>query len=185
MTDIAGSRLSVVDADRTDIDWLIATYLEAARDGHFDYDIGDRDILRMIRANLRSIVYQKKMKDFGRMTRTLIFEQDGVRIGACIMAQIIGQPAQVELHIMMVDPKHRNRGYGNVMLAEVVARWHQECDILVRCYPVSGQMMDMLGRRGFMPSAEFDDGSVLYMLRRATPGWPAVHMPGSYAPVPA
>lgn len=171
----AESQLLVIDADRTDIDWLIATYLDAASGGHFDYDVGDREILRMIRANLRSIVLQKKMKDFGRMTRTLIFERDGVRIGTCIMAQILGQPSQVELHIMLVDPRYRNMGYGKEMLEEVISRWRPECDIFVRCFPVSGQMIGMLDRRGFMPAAGFDDHSILYMLPRSTPGWLAAH----------
>ena len=161
--------LDVVEADRTDIDWLLASYLDAACSGHFDYDIEDRETLRMIRSNLRSIVLQKKMKDFGRMTQTLVFERDGERIGACVIAQIIGQPTTVELHIMLVDPDQRGNGYGNMILDEVISRWHGECDILVRCYPVSVQMIGMLERRGFLPTATFDDTSTLYLLCRSLP----------------
>ena len=180
MTETADLTLSVVDADKTDIDWLIATYLDAASGGHFDYDISDREILRMVRVNLRSIVLQKKMKDFGRMTRALIFERDGVRIGTCIMAQIHGQPSQVELHILLVDPRYRNMGYGKAMLGEVISRWHYECDIYVRCFPVSGRMIGMLDRRGFMPVASFEDRSTLYMLPRSTPVRLATHTPPRY-----
>ena len=163
--------LRVIDADKTDIDWLITTYLEAGRHGHFDYDFEDREVLRMIRLNLRSIILQRKMKDFGRITRTLIFEHEGVRVGACIMAQVSGETAQVELHIMLVDPIQRSRGYGNMMLDEVIRRWRDECDIFVRCYPVSGRMIGMLERRGFEPVDTFDDSSVLYLLRRLPHGW--------------
>ena len=180
MTESSGSTLSVVDADKSDIDWLIATYLEAASGGHFDYDVGDRETLRMIRVNLRSIVLQKKMKDFGRITRTLMFERDGVRIGTCIMAQILGQPAQVELHIMLVDHRYRNMGYGKAMLEEVISRWRPECDILVRCFPASGQMIRILDRRGFMAAASFDDRSIPYMLPRSTHGWLAANTASRY-----
>ena len=165
--------LSAVEADRTDIDWLISSYPGAASNGHFDYDIDDRETLRMIRANLRSIVLQKKIKDFGRMTQTLIFERDGERVGACVIAQIIGQPTEVELHIMLVDKAQRGKGYGCMMLDEVISRWHAECDIFVRCYPASVQMARMLVRRGFISTATFGDTSTLYLLRRSLPMWQA------------
>ena len=176
--------LSIIEADRTDIDWLISSYMGAACSGHFDYDIEDRETLRMIRENLRSIVLQKKMKDFGRMTQTMIFERDGVRVGACIIAQIIGQPTMVELHIMLVDSAQRGNGYGNMMLDEVISRWHTECDIFVRCYPVSVQMINMLYRRHFISTTTFDDTSTLYLLPRQLPASQAHNMasyyPGDY-----
>ena len=173
--------LNVVEADRTDIDWLISSYLGAASSGHFDYDIDDRVTLRMIRANLRSIVLQKKMKDFGRMTQTMIFELDGVRIGACVIAQIIGQPTEVELHIMLVDDAQRGKGYGSMMLDEVISRWHAECDIFARCYPASEQMAGMLVRHGFISTATFGDTSTLYLLRRSLPAWQADAAASYYA----
>ena len=172
--------LNVIEADRTDIDWLISSYLDAANSGHFDYQIDDRETLRMIRANLRSIVLQKKMKDFGRMTQTMIFELDGVRIGACVIAQIIGQPTEVELHIMLVDNAQRGKGYGSMMLDEVISRWHAECDIYVRCYPASVQMARMLVRRGFISTATFGDTSTLYLMHRSLPVWQADAMASYY-----
>lgn len=180
MTEHVDKPLSVIEADRTDIDWLISSYLGAACSGHFDYDIEDRETLRMIRANLRSIVLQKKMKDFRRLTQTMIFERDGVRIGACVIAQIIGQPTEVELHIMLVDPGQRGNGYGNMMLDEVIGRWHEACDIYVRCYAVSVQMIRMLERRNFISTTTFDDTSTLYLLRRSPLTWQVEAMASYY-----
>jgi RimJ/RimL family protein N-acetyltransferase len=157
-------KLQLVEAGSIDIDWVTRIYIDAAHSGNFGYDPEDNTVLKSLRTNLRSIIKRRKMKGSNRETQTIIFEYNGIRVGFCVMAQIVGQPHASELHLMLVAAKYRNMGYGHRMLAEIIERFHPHVDLFARCYPGSVVMAALLKKHGFFLSEILDDETSLYLL---------------------
>lgn len=159
--------LHVFAADSSDIDWMIDLYLDGVEHGHFLLDMSDKDYLETCRRNISSIVFQKQIIDFQIQAYAMIFEEKGRKIGFAVMSEIHAGTGGNELHLFAVDQQVRNRGYGQLMLEEIIKRVHPLADMFVRCFPASKHMKSLLRKNGFHYSHVNHEGAEVYLLKKA------------------
>jgi len=159
--------LRVYAADSTDIDWMIQLYLAGAKDGHFNVDMSDCRYLDFCRRNFISIVNQKQIIDLNRQAYAMIFEEHDQKIGYAVMSEVQSGIGGNELQLFLVDQKHRNKGYGNKMLLEIIKRVQPVADIYLRCFPASTQMKTLVQKNGFHYSHTNSENAEVFVLRKA------------------
>jgi RimJ/RimL family protein N-acetyltransferase len=158
--------LKVFAADSTDINWMVNLYLDGAKDGHFLLDMSDKNYLDICQRNINSIVLQKQIIDFRLQAYAMIFEDEENKIGYAVMSEIQSGIGGNELHLFIVDRDHRNKGYGNRMLSEIIKRIHPIADIYIRCFATSTAMKSLAQKNGFRYSHTNSENAEVYILRR-------------------
>jgi GNAT superfamily N-acetyltransferase len=159
--------LKVFAADETDIDWMINLYLDGVQNGHFLLDMANQDYLKICQRNISSIVYIRQIIDFQLNAYAMIFEDNGTKVGYAVMSELNAGRGGNELHLFIVDKQYRHKGYGSLMLAEIIKRIQPVADLYVRCFPASSQMKSLLVKNGFRYSHTNNDSADVYILQKA------------------
>lgn len=141
-------------------------YFAAERLGHFRIDPKIADAMAFSEANFHSIIVNQAMLD-KRRAQSMIFEYGNERIGYAIVAELATGKGGTELHIFIVDPNARGKGYGQLMLTEIIHRWHVITDLFVVCFPASSTMKHLLMKNGFLEIEVDKEGNCLFLLPKA------------------
>lgn len=155
----------VFAADLSDLQWMCELYYQAARNGHFNVDYRKPNFRKMVESMLQSSIEHQIMPD-KRRAQSMVFEYNNERIGYAIVAEIDAGIGGTELHIMIVDPKFRDKGFGKLILNEIIHRWHSITDIHVVCYPRSSAMKHILSKYGFHLGEQDNEGTCLFILEK-------------------
>lgn len=155
--------LKLFSADESDIDWMYRLFIQAANKQHFIMQ-NNRQGRERIKRNLVAIVQQQNMIDYNRRTQTMVFENDSGKIGYVIMSEIQAGMGGNEIHVFVVDSQQRGKGYGRLMLNEVVDRWHPHADLHARVFPASTRMGNLLRSSQFLHEGKNREGADKYRL---------------------
>ena len=158
--------LSVFAADSSDIDWMVDLYLDGAHSRHFLIDINNTNFINVCRRNIASIIFRKCIIDFELQAYAMVFEDNGVKIGYAVVSEIQSSTGGNELHLFIVDKNYRNKGYGKLMLAEVIKRIQPIADLYIRCFPASKQMISLAKKNGFQYSHTNAENAEVYILKK-------------------
>lgn len=158
--------LKVFSADSTDLNWMINLYLEGAKEGHFLMDEADKNYRQVCERNFTSIVFQKQMVDFDLQAYATVFEDSGNKVGYTVMSEIKPGMGGNEIHLFIVDKDHRHKGYGNLMLAEIIKRIQPIDDLYIRCFPASTHMISLIKKKGFIYTHTNAENAEVFVLRK-------------------
>jgi GNAT superfamily N-acetyltransferase len=154
-------------ADHTDLDWMTRLYLHAASHGHFATQ-NTAEGYNVVRKNIFSIVTAQKIVDLNLRAQALVFEKDKDKVGYVVMSEVEPGKGGNEIHLFVVDEKFRGKGYGRLILEEVIRRWHPLIDIYACCFPASQLMATMLTKAGFKTNGKTRDGADMYVLSKGS-----------------
>lgn len=132
-------------ASLDDFQFILTLVRAEATNGHFFLEPA---FVVSFGLELKSILASRVRQD-GTHAYALIYEEDGELIGFVIVS--FNSINEVyELWISAIRPRHRDKGKGNAMVAELLSQFKgKNIDLMARCAPASEAMFHILISNGF------------------------------------
>lgn len=128
-----------------DFQFIFMLVRAEATNGHFFLDPAS---VASFRLELQSILASLVRKD-GTHAYSLIYEEDGEPIGFVIVS-FNSVNKVYELWVSAIWPRHRDKGKGKAMVAELLSHFKgKNIDLMARCLPASEAMFHVLICNGF------------------------------------
>jgi GNAT superfamily N-acetyltransferase len=121
--------------------------LACARSGGFAVNHELAEDVRNLHGEVDAILTDRRTAR-GMPAQPLVYCHDKIPVGFAIVAACSGDPLDLELYAMAVEHAHRGKGYGTIMLDDVLANFNYR-HIYARCSPSSKTMHRMLEKRAF------------------------------------
>ncbi len=157
--------LKALQADLTDLPFMHSLFISEVEDGHFTKGLLKEEQQELSRANMESIIVHGIQRDNGLRAQAIIYEKNEQRVGFVIMSELEPGEGGNEMYVMAVDKKFRGKGFGSMILDDVIQRIVPHANLFVRCMPDSIVMYQMLIKRGFT-QFETDEEGTQYLAKK-------------------
>lgn len=140
--------------------------LDASKHGHF---LLVRDAARarqQVREIFTSIIRQGINCDNGLRAYVMVFEHQQKRVGFVTMSEINSSHGGNEIYTFLIDKQFRGRGYGQIMMSEIIKRIQPYADIYARCFDTSTTMIRLLLKNGFRMIGRNQDNVMVFCLEK-------------------